>query len=68
MYTLLRQLWTSWHRRDEYGVLILGLDGAGKSTFLERLKRDHGLPSLDPSLIPPTIGQNSIAFPCIVDL
>ena len=60
MFTLLSQLWAKYTRRDEYSILILGLDGAGKSTFLERIKRDQGLPHLSPDLIPPTIGQNSI--------
>ncbi|CAH8460093.1 unnamed protein product [Dicrocoelium dendriticum] len=36
MYTLLSGLWSCLSKRDEYSILILGLDGAGKTTYLER--------------------------------
>ncbi|CAH8635645.1 unnamed protein product [Schistosoma guineensis] len=38
MYTLLRGLWQYISQRDEFSVLILGLDGAGKTTYLEQAK------------------------------
>jgi len=31
MFTLLRGLWKYFFRKDEYYVVILGLDGAGKT-------------------------------------
>ncbi|XP_024895603.1 ADP-ribosylation factor-related protein 1 isoform X2 [Pteropus alecto] len=38
MYTLLSGLYKYMFRKDEYCVLILGLDNAGKTTFLEQSK------------------------------
>ena len=38
MYTLLSGLWKEWTQKDDFYVLILGLDNAGKSTFLESAK------------------------------
>jgi len=38
MYTLLSGLYRAWTQKDEYFVLILGLDNAGKTTFLESAK------------------------------
>eukprot|EP00048_Salpingoeca_helianthica_P007116 m.106752 g.106752 ORF g.106752 m.106752 type:complete len:202 (-) comp14235_c1_seq4:76-681(-) len=38
MYTLLSGLWHHLSRRDEYYVLLIGLDDAGKTTILEKLK------------------------------
>ncbi|KAI1233442.1 ADP-ribosylation factor-related protein 1, partial [Lamprotornis superbus] len=38
MYTLLSGLYKYMFQRDEYCVLILGLDNAGKTTFLEQTK------------------------------
>lgn len=38
MYTLLSGLYRSLTQKDEFYVLILGLDGAGKTTFLEAAK------------------------------
>ena len=41
IYKLMSGLWEYLRRVDEYHVLIVGLDAAGKSTFLERVKREH---------------------------
>ncbi|KNF00034.1 hypothetical protein PSTG_06658, partial [Puccinia striiformis f. sp. tritici PST-78] len=44
----------------EYNVIILGLDHAGKTTVLEKVKTifTPSQPGLNPSQITPTIGQN----------
>lgn len=40
-------------------MIIIGLDGAGKTTFLEKIKTLYnGTPGLEPSRIGPTVGQN----------
>lgn len=59
MYTLLSQIYASYNRKEEYSVLILGLDDAGKTTLLERMKSQNGVQSLSSDKITPTIGQNS---------
>ncbi|XP_037357268.1 ADP-ribosylation factor-related protein 1 isoform X2 [Talpa occidentalis] len=60
MYTLLSGLYKYMFRKDEYCVLILGLDNAGKTTFLEqsktRLSRNYRGVSL--SKITTTVGLN----------
>lgn len=38
MYTLFRGLWKYISQIDEYSIVILGLDGAGKTTYLEQTK------------------------------
>lgn len=38
MYTLLSGAYRTYFQRDEYCILILGLDDAGKTTFLEQTK------------------------------
>ena len=38
MFTLFSGLWRYLFQKDEYFVLILGLDNAGKSTYLEQTK------------------------------
>ncbi len=73
MYTLLSGLWQSWLRKDEYYVLLVGLDDAGKTvcvcahvsyslvqTVLEKLKATYN-PRYDPlprEKICPTVGMN----------
>ena len=42
MYTLLSGLYKSLTQKDEFFVLILGLDNAGKTTFLEAAKTQFG--------------------------
>ena len=38
MYTLLSGAYRHYFQKDEYCILILGLDDAGKTTFLEQTK------------------------------
>lgn len=38
MFHLVLSLYTQYSRREQYNVLILGLDNAGKTTFLEHIK------------------------------
>ncbi len=43
MYTLLSGFYKYLTMKDEYNVLILGLDNAGKSTMLEKAKSQFTL-------------------------
>jgi ADP-ribosylation factor related protein 1 len=60
MYSLLSGLWKYWRRRDEYSIVILGLDNAGKTTFLEQVKGKfvRSYKSLPPAKITSTVGLN----------
>ncbi|KAI9442588.1 P-loop containing nucleoside triphosphate hydrolase protein [Lactarius indigo] len=66
MYHLLKGLHEYLTRKDEFSVIIIGLDGAGKTTLLEKIKTMYNdTPGLPPDKIAPTVGQNTgkIALP-----
>ncbi|KAG9002569.1 ADP-ribosylation factor protein 3 [Tulasnella sp. JGI-2019a] len=59
MYHLLRGLHEHLTRKDEFSIIIIGLDNAGKTTILEKVKTLYNpIPGLSPGKITPTIGQN----------
>ncbi|EIM83026.1 P-loop containing nucleoside triphosphate hydrolase protein [Stereum hirsutum FP-91666 SS1] len=59
MYHLLKGLHEYLTRKEEFSVIIIGLDGAGKTTLLEKIKTIYNdVPGLDPDKIAPTVGQN----------
>ncbi|XP_060540316.1 ADP-ribosylation factor-related protein 1 isoform X2 [Pantherophis guttatus] len=60
MYTLLSGLYKYMFRRDEYCILILGLDNAGKTTFLEQTKTrfNKAYKGMSLSKITTTVGLN----------
>lgn len=59
MFTLLYGLWKYISSKTEYHVLILGIDKAGKTTLLEKLKALYSnLEGLPPDRIVPTVGLN----------
>ncbi len=51
--------WQYLFTKPRLNILIVGLDYAGKTTLLEKIKGKYGnLPSIPPEKIPPTIGMN----------
>ncbi|ORY29540.1 P-loop containing nucleoside triphosphate hydrolase protein [Naematelia encephala] len=59
MYHLLKGLHEHLTRKDEYSVVIIGLDNAGKTTMLEQIKTLYNsTPGMPADKIGPTIGQN----------
>ncbi|KAJ7282788.1 P-loop containing nucleoside triphosphate hydrolase protein [Mycena rebaudengoi] len=60
MYHLLKGLHQHLTRKEEFSVIIIGLDGAGKTTLLEQIKTYYtDTPGLAPDKIGPTVGQNT---------
>jgi ADP-ribosylation factor related protein 1 len=60
MYHLLKGLHEYLTRKEEFSVIIIGLDGAGKTTLLEKIKTLYNdTPGLTPDKIGPTVGQNT---------
>ncbi|XP_032317501.1 ADP-ribosylation factor-related protein 1 isoform X1 [Camelus ferus] len=60
MYTLLSGLYKYMFQKDEYCILILGLDNAGKTTFLEQSKTrfNKNYKGMSLSKITTTVGLN----------
>ncbi|GMR52954.1 hypothetical protein PMAYCL1PPCAC_23149 [Pristionchus mayeri] len=60
MYTLSVGLWEQFFKKKDYFVVIVGLDNAGKTTFLEQIKGKFvkNYPMLNPAKITSTVGLN----------
>ncbi|RWV78659.1 hypothetical protein GW17_00060332 [Ensete ventricosum] len=59
MFSLFYGLWNYMFSKMEFHVLILGVDKAGKTTLLEKLKSLYSnLEGLPPDRIVPTVGLN----------
>lgn len=59
MFGLLAGLWEYCFKKDELHVLILGVDKAGKTTLLEKMKSMYtDYMGLEPEKILPTVGLN----------
>ncbi|XP_058208057.1 uncharacterized protein LOC131321057 [Rhododendron vialii] len=59
MFSLFYGLWKYIFSKTEFHVLILGIDKAGKTTLLEKLKAHYSnLEGLPPDRIVPTVGLN----------
>lgn len=60
MFSLLYGLWRYMTQKDEYSVVIVGLDNSGKTTFLEQTKVhfNPGYKGMDLSRITTTVGLN----------
>ncbi|KAF2673230.1 P-loop containing nucleoside triphosphate hydrolase protein [Microthyrium microscopicum] len=58
MYHLMKAIYLHATSKEEYSILVLGLDNAGKTTLLEQIKALHS-PHAHPNLnTVPTVGQN----------
>ncbi|WZZ39396.1 hypothetical protein YC2023_035655 [Brassica napus] len=59
MFSLMHGLWSYMFSKTEFHVLILGIDKAGKTTFLEKLKTIYSISEgLPHDRIVPTVGLN----------
>lgn len=59
MFSLIAGFWQLIFVRPSLHVLIIGLDHAGKTTILEKIKSKYSnTPELPPELVNPTVGMN----------
>ena len=58
MYSLVTGFYQYMTQKPSYKVLIVGLDGSGKTSFLEQVKAIEGQKSMKLEKIPPTVGLN----------
>mmetsp|Transcript_1343 Transcript_1343/g.2400 ORF Transcript_1343/g.2400 Transcript_1343/m.2400 type:complete len:234 (-) Transcript_1343:1508-2209(-) len=58
MFSLISGLWHYLFSPQNFHVLIIGIDSAGKTTLLENIKRNYGAGGLPSDKITPTIGMN----------
>ena len=58
MYSLVTGLYQYMTKKPSYKILIVGLDGSGKTSFLEQVKAIEGQKSMKLEKIPPTVGLN----------
>lgn len=63
MFTLFYGFWDYISKKDNYFVLVLGLDSSGKTTFLENIRLTYGkrprlTQKIDLTRLAPTVGLN----------
>lgn len=58
MYHLFKSVYLHLRSKEEYSILLLGLDAAGKTTLLEQIKAQHSTHGHPNLRTVPTVGQN----------
>ena len=58
MYSLCSGFYQWYNQKTAYKMVILGLDKAGKTSFLELVKQSEGQKFMRQDKIPPTVGLN----------